>query len=81
MKNNFEAMHSEPTPTEQCKGFSILNYRDISNTKSSRLSTIDSSLASEPYIVEVLTKLHNAVNCKVSTFTNIESALAFQNAI
>ena len=81
MKNSFEAMHSEPTPTEQCKGFSILNYRDITSTKSSRLSKIDDSLTPEPYIVEVLAKLHNAVNCKVSTFTNMESALAFQNAL
>ena len=74
MKNNFEAMHSVPTPVEHCKGFTIVSYKDISDTKSSRLSKIDASITPEPYILEVITKRANGIHYKSFSFKELSQA-------
>ena len=81
MKNHFETMYSEPTPVEQCKGFNVLNYKDISEVKSSRLSKIDESITKEPYVVEVITKRENGIHYKSFTFSELSAAIDCQNKL
>lgn len=81
MKNYFETMYSVPTPVEQCKGFNVLNYKDISEAKSSRLSKIDESITKEPYVVEVITKRENGIHYKSFTFSELSAAIDCQTKL
>ena len=78
---NFKRLYSVPTLMEQCSGFSIIKYFDISKNKSSRLIEIDKRHYNKPYIVEVVHSKRDLIEYKAYYFKNLSTAIHFQHGL
>lgn len=81
MKNTFKTLCNTPTPLDEFKGFDIINYSTISDTKATRLSELAQKIYPENFILEVIEKCKQQMKYKAYTFKTLSEALLYQSSL